>query len=306
MTTSEYPNSYYAASRNLDLNLPTLNGAVTADVCIVGGGFSGLATALYLREQGATVALLESHRIGWGASGRNGGQIVSGYGEDTEDLVSRIHGPDAGMRAAQLEFECLRILRETIDRYHIQCDLTFGYVRAAITRRQEQRLHQMTERWQNTNTPGSIEFVDGQNVKNLVGTDTYRAAVYTDCEGHLHPLNLALGEAKAILDLGGQIFEQSPATHISYDQSGGPVTVKTPGGQVIADTLVLAGNAYLLTLEPRLQRTLIPGYTAIIERIHRSSVTPQHSGQRYAFGTRLLPPISRRQNALGWSGTLER
>jgi gamma-glutamylputrescine oxidase len=264
LTTSDYPNSYYAASRNIDLNLPALNDEIVADVCIVGGGYSGLATALYLREQGATVALLESHRIGWGASGRNGGQIVSGYGEDTEHLVSRIHGPDAAQRVARLEFDCLRILRETIDRHHIECDLTFGYVRAAMTRRQEQRLRQMMERWQSINAPGRIEFVDGQGVKDLVGTDAYRAAVYTDCEGHLHPLNLALGEAKAILDLGGQIFEQSPATHINYGQNGGPVTVKTPDGQVVADTLVLAGNAYLEKLEPRLQRTLIPGYTAII------------------------------------------
>ena len=180
MAYSDYPNSYYFASRNLDFNLPALSGEITADVCTVGGGFSGLATALYLREQGATVVLLKSNHVGWGASGRNGGQVVSGYGEDTEHLVTKIHGPEVGKRATQLGFDCLHVLYETIKRHNIQCDLTYGYVRAAITKRQENRLRQMTDCWQTMGAPGNLEFVEGTAVKELVGTPICPH----DCECH--------------------------------------------------------------------------------------------------------------------------
>jgi gamma-glutamylputrescine oxidase len=260
----DYPASYYAASQNMDLDAPALTGDVTADVCVIGGGFTGLASALYLTEQGAQVVLLESGRMGWGASGRNGGQVVSGYGEDTEHLVSRIHGKKAGERAWQLGFDCMDLLQETIQRHGIECDLTWGYVRAAVTNRHVRQLKHMMTHWQDRQVPGELEYVEGADVKMLAGTDAYRAAVYTTCEGHLHPLNLALGEAKAIQALGGRLYERSAATNISYDQNRGPVRITTAGGTVTAGTLVLAGNAYLEKLEPRLQRTLIPGYTAII------------------------------------------
>lgn len=131
-----YPDSYYAATRNLDLTFPALASDVNADVCVVGGGFSGLATTLFLRESGLEVVLLESNLIGWGASGRNGGQVVAGYGEDTEDVVARVHGSAAGLRAYALGFTTIDLLKTVIERYQIDCDLTWGYIRAAITGRQ--------------------------------------------------------------------------------------------------------------------------------------------------------------------------
>jgi gamma-glutamylputrescine oxidase len=259
-----YPDSYYAATRNLDLTFPVLASDVNADVCVVGGGFSGLATTLFLRESGLEVVLLESNLIGWGASGRNGGQVVAGYGEDTEDVVARVHGSAAGHRAYALGFTTIDLLKTVIERYQIECDLTWGYIRAAITGRQVDYLRLCAKDLEQRKPDNLGDLFENANVKRLVGTSAYRAALYTKNEGHLHPLNLAMGEANAIQGLGGQIFEQSAVTDIQYSPNGQQVTVKTVGGQVRADTLVLCGNAYLGKLEPRLQQTLIPGYSAII------------------------------------------
>jgi gamma-glutamylputrescine oxidase len=259
-----YPLSYYAATRNLELSFPALAADINADVCIVGGGFSGLATALFLREMGLEVVLLESRLIGWGASGRNGGQVVAGYGEETEDVVARVHGSAAGHRAYALGFATIDLLKTVIDRYQIECDLTWGYIRAAITGRQVDHLKSMAKDLEQRKPDILGDLFEGANVERLVGSSAYRAALYTKGEGHLHPLNLALGEANAIQGLGGKIFEQSTVTDIKHSRNGPAVTVKTAGGQVRADTLVLCGNAYLEKLEPRLQQTLIPGYSAII------------------------------------------
>lgn len=157
----------------------------------VGGGFSGLATTLYLRESGLDFVLLESNLIGWGASGRNGGQVVSGYGENTEEVVSCVHGSSAGQRAYDLGYTTIDLLKEVIDRYDIDCDLTWGYVRAAITRRQVELLKLIAKDLEHRkpNKPG--QFLENSKVKSLIGTSAYRAALCTGNEGHLHPLNLA-------------------------------------------------------------------------------------------------------------------
>ena len=259
-----YPHSYYAATRNLNISFPALAADINADVCVVGGGFSGLATTLFLRESGLDVVLLESSLIGWGASGRNGGQVVAGYGEDTEEVVARVHGSSAGHRAYALGFTTIDILKTVIDQYKIDCDLTWGYIRAALTGRQVDSLKSIAKDLEQRKPDYLGDLLEGANAQRLVGSSAYRAALYTKGEGHLHPLNLALGEANAIQGLGGQIFERSTVTDIEYSTNGRAVTVKTAGGQVQAGTLVLCGNAYLEKLEPRLQQTLIPGYSAIL------------------------------------------
>ena len=259
-----YPASWYAASRKIHQEYPALDGQASADVCVVGAGFSGLSTAIYLAEQGVDVVVLEANRIGWGASGRNGGQFVMGYGEDTPALVARTLGYDAGERARHLDYTCLDLLDDMITRYRIDCDPVKGYVRLAMTRRQADHLRATAEEMERHKAPGTVRFLEGTDLGNTVGSDAYCAGLYTDWEGHLHPLNLALGEAQALIGLGGRIHEQSAATHIQYDQAGGPVCITTHNGSVSADTLVLCGNAYLEKLEPRLGPTLVPGYSGII------------------------------------------
>ena len=165
-----YPDSYYAATRNLELKFPALASDINADVCVVGGGFSGLATTLYLRECGLDVVLLESSLIGWGASGRNGGQIVAGYGEDTEEVVSRVHGSSAGHRAYALGFTTIDLLKSVIDRYQIDCDLTWGYIRAAITSRQVGHLKSIAKDLQQRKPDYLGDLLEEADVERLVGT----------------------------------------------------------------------------------------------------------------------------------------
>lgn len=268
----DYPASWYAATRKIHTNYPILDEPVSADVCVVGAGFSGLATAIYLAEQGIDVVVVEANRVGWGASGRNGGQIVRGYGEDTPALVARTLGEklggklgdDAGERARQLGYTCLDLLGDMIAKYQIDCDPVKGYVRLAMTRRQADHLRATAGELERHKAPGEVRFLEQADLGAIVGSDAYHAGLYTGSEGHLHPLNLALGEAQALDGLGGRIYEQSAATHIQYDQTGGPVRITTQNGTESADTLVLCGNAYLEKLEPRLCPTLVPGYSGII------------------------------------------
>ena len=261
---SDYPDSYYAATRNRSTRFAPLSNATTADVCIIGGGFSGLATALFLCEQGLDVVLLEARRIGWGASGRNGGQLVSGYGEETAAVVAAALGAEAGERADRLGYRGIELIADIVERYQIDCDLTWGYLRTAITRREAASLRGYVAELQ-SHWPGHyLDYRENDDVKKWVGSDAYRSVLYTDNEGHLHPLNLALGEAGAIQALGGRLYEESPATRIRIDGDGHASTVFTPQGEVRADRLVFCGNAYLEHLEPRLRKTLIPGYSAII------------------------------------------
>lgn len=260
----DYPASWYAATRNTETHYPALEGDERADVCVIGAGFSGLSTAIYLAEKGINVVLLEANRAGWGASGRNGGQLVRGYGEDTQNKIAAIMGEDAGKRARQLGFTCLDLVRDMIAKYGIDCDLSHGYARLAITPRQVRYLRDTFDSWERQDTPGNNRFIEKQDLSELVGSDYYAAGLYTDLEGQLHPLNLALGEAKAFTGLGGRFYERSAATDVSYDKNGGPVRVSTASGSVTADHLVLCGNAYLGKVEPKLMPPLIPGYSGII------------------------------------------
>ena len=262
--SEDYPASWYAATRNIHTEHPSLDGHLDTDVCIVGAGFSGLSTAIYLAEKGVDVVVLEANRIGWGASGRNGGHLVRGYGEGTPDLVTQKVGAEQGERARQLGYECPELVRDLVARYKIDCDLRDGYVRLAVTRRQAEKLRATADFLEQSNAPGKAQYVEKADLKGLVGSDAYRAALFTDAEGHLHPLNLALGEAAALSGLGGRIFEKSAATAIQYSPDGGTVQITTATGTVSANSLVLCGNAYLEHLEPTLRPTLIPGYSGII------------------------------------------
>lgn len=261
---SEYPESWYAATQNQNIEFPVLNEEITTDVCIVGAGFSGLATALFLKEQGTDVVLLEAHKVGWGASGRNGGQVVSGYGEDTVEILTDAFGPAAGERAWQLGLDCNIILKDIIERYKIDCDLTWGYLSLAMTARQGRDLKNTVKSWDKNGMPGHYNYFEPSTMGDYIGSDKYTAGIYNDFDGHLHPLNLALGEAKVLDQLGAKIFEGSPATRITDATPTKKARITTPNGVINADTVVMCGNAYLQKTEPRIRWGLTPGYTSII------------------------------------------
>ncbi|CAI1008074.1 Gamma-glutamylputrescine oxidoreductase [Serratia fonticola] len=256
----EHVASYYAASANPHAPYPQLNEAIRCDVCIVGGGFSGLSSALHLTEAGYDVVVLEAARIGWGASGRNGGQVVNSYSRDI-DVIEARYGQQTAAMLGSMMFEGAEIIRQRIDRYAIACDYRPGAVVAALTSRQFNELTQKMNHWQRYGHQ-QLELLDGEAMRRTVASERYVGGLLDRQGGHLHPLNLALGEAEAVRRHGGRLFEQSAVTHIDYGQ---PNKLHTAQGSVSASLVILAGNAYLgEKLEPRLSRLSMPCGSQII------------------------------------------
>ncbi|TBU76573.1 gamma-glutamylputrescine oxidoreductase [Pseudomonas daroniae] len=256
---TQHVDSYYAASRNPRVDYPTLGESVETDVCIIGAGYTGLSTALFLLEHGFRVTVLEAAKVGFGASGRNGGQIVNSYSRDI-DVIERQVGARQAQLLGEMAFEGGRIIRERVAKYGIQCDLKDGGVFAAITAKQMGHLESQKKLWERYGHT-QLELMDERRIREVVGTDRYVGGMLDMSGGHIHPLNLALGEAAAVASLGGAIYEQSPATRI--DRGPQPV-VHTPNGQVKAKFVVVAGNAYLGGLMPELAAKSMPCGTQVL------------------------------------------
>jgi len=251
--------SYYAASVNDATVYPSLTGEVTVDICVVGGGFTGISTALTLAERGFKVAVLEQNKVGWGASGRNGGQMI--HAVSGEDNLSRSQGARADRLIHDIKWRGHEIIRERVEKYNIQCDLKSGYMDAAFKKRQMDELKSKYDYFAACGLEDHFRLIEGPHMGDYVGTEIYRGGLYNDLDGHLHPLNLCLGEARAAASLGVQIFEGSAVTEIIHGQK--PL-VKTAQGQVRADTVVLAGNAYHHLERKKLGGVLFPAGTYII------------------------------------------
>ncbi|MBP7369966.1 MAG: FAD-binding oxidoreductase, partial [Arenimonas sp.] len=258
MNTAHAP-SYYAASANPQPERLALNGQVHADVCIVGAGYTGLSTALHLAEAGFKVVVLEAAKVGWGASGRNGGQIVHSYSRDI-DVIESSYGKAVAEAMGKMAFEGARIIRERVAKYNIQCDLKNGGVYAAKTNKKAKGLHEHKELWEKYDGL-KMQYLEGSDIQKHVKTDEYKAILIDPTGGHIHPLNLALGEATAFESLGGVIYEQSPVLKI---ERGDPAVVKTANGEVHAKFVVVACNAYIGELEPKLSAKSMPCGTQVI------------------------------------------
>ncbi len=259
MAHTSYPQSYYAASANPVPQRPALQGETETDVCIIGAGYTGLSTALFLLENGFKVSIVEAAKVGFGASGRNGGQIVNSYSRDI-DVIERTVGPKQAQLMGQMAFEGGRIIRERIAKYDIKCDLKDGGVFAAFTPKQMKHLEAQKKLWERFGH-SQLEIMDAQRIREVVKTENYIGGMLDMSGGHIHPLNLALGEAAAVESLGGVIYEQSPAVRI--ERGANPV-VHTPEGRVKAKFIVVAGNAYLGNLVPELAAKTMPCGSQVI------------------------------------------
>ncbi|WP_165668468.1 NAD(P)/FAD-dependent oxidoreductase [Metapseudomonas otitidis] len=259
MTHTPYPQSYYAASANPVPVRPELEGETQTDVCIIGAGYTGLSTALFLLENGFKVTIVEAAKVGFGASGRNGGQIVNSYSRDI-DVIERTVGPKQAQLLGQMAFEGGRIIRERIAKYDIKCDLKDGGVFAAFTAKQMGHLESQKKLWERYGHT-QLELLDAKRIREVVASENYIGGMLDMSGGHIHPLNLALGEAAAVESLGGVIHEQSPA--IRVERGDNPV-VYTPNGSVKAKFVVVAGNAYLGNLLPELMAKSMPCGTQVI------------------------------------------
>ena len=248
-----YAPTYYAATANPVPNRPALQGEINADICIIGAGYTGLSTGLFLAERGLKVVVLEAAKVGFGATGRNGGQIVNSFSRDI-DAIERQVGHDAAKVFGQMAFEGNRIIRERISTYNIQCDLKNGGVFAAFTPKQMRHLEHQRKLWAR-HGHNTVDMLDKKQMSNIVGSDVYVGGSIDHSGGHFHSLNLALGEAAAIESLGGAIYEQSPVIRI---ERGAKPVVVTEQGRVNARIVVVAGNAYLGNLVPELSAKSMP------------------------------------------------
>lgn len=257
---SQHTVSYYAASSLPQPDHPVLQGEHVADVCVVGGGFSGLNTALELAERGMSVVLLEAHKIGWGASGRNGGQLIRGVGHGLEQFEGII-GKDGVRQMKLMGLEAVEIVRQRVERFNIPCDLTWGYCDLANKPRDLEGFAEEAEALRGLGYRHELRLLQANEVRSVVGSDRYVGGLVDMGSGHLHPLNLALGEAAAAAQLGVRLFEHSAVTRIDY---GLEVRVHTAQGTVRAKSLVLGCNAYLKDLNPQLSGKVLPAGSYII------------------------------------------
>ena len=253
---SQHVDSWYAASASPHRDFPQLSGEIASDVCIVGGGYTGLSTALHLRKLGFSVTLLEAERVGWGASGRNGGHVGTGQRADQEDLEQWV-GLGTAKDLWRLGLEAVDLVVNLIDEFKIECELGTGNLHLAAKRRHTKGLQQEVEYLSKTYGYDQMRFVDATEAAWMTTANHHHGALLDLGAKHLHPLKYAFGLAKAADLLGADIFENSRV--LSYDESkNGQVQVKTDRGTVKSRFLVLACNGYLGHLEPRIAGNIMP------------------------------------------------
>jgi len=258
MQTQKHTSSYYAATVNDVTDFAPLLGEKTADVCVIGAGFTGISTALHLAERGYNVHVVEANKVGWGASGRNGGQMISGIAG--EKNIAKHLGKDVEDVFGELRWAGHEIIRERVATYGIQCDLKFGYLDVAIKNRHLRDIEADYERLEKARFPHEFRILSKDETREMIGTDAYIGALLNMGNGHLHPLNLCIGEARAAQSLGVTIHEQSPVLDI---EKGSKPRVVTQRGSVTADAAVIAGNAYH-ELEHKLRGIMFPVNSFII------------------------------------------
>ncbi len=250
--------SYYAATVNDVTDFAPLLGEQNADVCVIGAGFTGISTALHLAERGYNVHVVEANKVGWGASGRNGGQMIGGIAGEIN--IAKHHGRDVEELFGELRWAGHDIIRERVKKYDIRCDLKSGYLDVAIKARHLRDIEADYERLEKANFPHEFRILSKQETCETIGTDAYIGALLNMGNGHLHPLNLCVGEARAAETLGVRIYENSKVLKIERGQRP---RVVTQDGAVTADNVIIAGNAYHF-LERKLRGVMFPVNSFIV------------------------------------------
>lgn len=249
----EFPRSYYAASVPKAPQRPALSGSIKADVCIIGGGFTGLSAALHLASSGKKVVLLEAHRVGWGASGRNGGQLGSGQRKEQPELEA-MYGLDAAHSMWDIAKESVYHVKKLISDHKIDCALKPGIIHANHRARYDREAQELVAHMSKTyNHP--MQYLPPEELRNEVKSPRYSAGVLDMESAHLNPLKLALGLARAAEAAGVIIHELSEV--LTLDQTS-PAIVTTPHGKVRADFVVIGCNGYLDKLIGSVARNVMP------------------------------------------------
>jgi gamma-glutamylputrescine oxidase len=257
---SAAPASYYEHSVSRPPPAPALHGSIRADVCVVGAGIAGLSTALHLAARGYRVVVLEQHCVGWGASGRNGGQVLAGVACSQSKLRQLVGAADAA-RIWQISVDGVALVRELIQRHRIVCDWVSGHMSVAIKPRQVTELKATQSELAQLGV-SDTRWLDTEQLRALLPSPRYRAGLFEPDSGHLHPLRYTLGLAQAALQAAVGFYEHSRALDYAANSQG--VRVRTSNGEVLCAQLVLAGNAWLGRTAPVLARKIIGIGTHIV------------------------------------------
>lgn len=260
IATNEHTSSYYAASASTEASRPPLSTSIHTDVCVVGAGFTGLSTALHLASQGKSVVIIDGAKVGWGASGRNGGQIVNGLNAGL-DTIEKKFGIDTANFIGSMVQEGGDIIRQFANEYGIDCDLKKNNVFVGLNAKHMQSLKEKQVLWQRHGID-NFELLDASALQQHVNSPLYVGGLLDKSGGHVHPLKLAVGEANAFEKLGGTIYEHTRAIRIENTESE-PVVV-TENGRLYCGTLILCGNAYLGNTVPKLAPRVMPVSTQVM------------------------------------------
>ncbi|WP_341887284.1 FAD-binding oxidoreductase [Variovorax sp. YR752] len=252
-------NSYYAATAPRRQRFPALQSNVDADVAIVGAGLAGMSAAIELADRGYRVVLLEARQVGWGASGRNGGQAIAGLACDQSVIEGQLGRTDS-KRVWDMTLEAIRLIGERRERFAIDCDWRDGYLGLAVNERKARELHAWHEQMQR-DYGYQTRWITPQEMPQWIASPRFHSGIHDPKGGHLHPLKYSLGLAAAAASLGVQIHEDSAVTEIL---PGRVVKLRTAQGSVSASHVLLAGNVYLQGLAPVLESRVMPVGTYIV------------------------------------------
>ncbi len=233
---------------------PALAGTARADVAIIGGGYTGLSAALHLAENGTKVTVLEAKEPGWGASGRNGGQVIPGLKYDPDEIEA-LYGKETGSRMVALSGGAADVLFSLVERHAIRCDANrSGWIQPAYAERGLSIVRSRAEQW--ARRGAKVELLDRAQVADLVGAETYRGGWLDKRGGHVQPLSLARGLARAAQNAGAAIHGDSPVTRLERRRTAWRLA--TQAGAIEADTVLLCTNGYTTDLWPGLSRSIVP------------------------------------------------
>lgn len=249
-----YPDSWYAATATPLAPCDSLKGRIKADVCIVGAGYTGLSAALHLAEAGLDVVVLEAHRIGFGASGRNGGQLGSGQRMEQNDLVKLVGDADAD-KLWHLAEEAKDLVKSLIAKHKIDCYLKRGVAHIGLNKGETKELHWYADYLNDRYGYDSIQKLDREQSHALCPSPAYDGGILDMSAGHLHPLRYALGLGAAAQNAGARVFEK---THVHDIQTGARPIVRTDQGHVECDHVILACNGYMGGLNPKVASRVMP------------------------------------------------
>lgn len=251
--------SYYLATANRVISTVPLEGDVTADVCIIGAGYTGLSAALELTEAGYKVVVLEAETIGFGASGRNGGQICTGFSSGQGKIESQIGKADA-KRAFDLSEEAKQLILDRVEKHKIDCDISWGYMHCIPKPHQFKHLQEWADEYQALGYGGNTLLTKSE-LEQKLGTNIYHGALRESHAGHFHPLNYCLGLAAAAIKAGAVVHEHSRVVDVN---TGPAPWARTDKGKVSAKFMIIGGNAYLGQLIKPLEGKVMPVGSYII------------------------------------------